>query len=85
MWHCRLGHPSSPVLKTLFPSIFKNDDSLKFNCELCVLSKHHQNVYPRRNRMSDSMFSIVHSDVWGHAPINPIGYRYFVTFIDDAS
>ena len=56
MQHCRLGHTSGPVLKTLFPSIFKNDDSLKFNCEVWVLSKHHRNADPRRNRMSDSMF-----------------------------
>ena len=84
-WYCHLGHPLGPILKTLFPSIFKNDDHLNFNCKVCFLSKHHRNVYPRRNRMSDSMFSTVYSDVWGPTPNTLVGYRYFVSFIDDAS
>ena len=29
-------------------------------------------------------FAIIHSDVWGPAPIStPLGARWFVTFIDD--
>ena len=65
--------------------MFKNDGNLHFDCEVCVLSKYYRSVYPRTNRKSNSLFSIVYSDVWGSAPNTPMGYLYFVIFIDDVS
>ena len=41
LWHLRLGHPSFPYLKHLFPSSFKNVDCSSFQCESCDLSKSH--------------------------------------------
>ena len=40
LWHNRLGHPSFPYLKTLFPSLFKNKDVNSFNFETCQFAKH---------------------------------------------
>ena len=35
---------------------------------------------------SESIFSLVHSDVWGPSGVSsPLGFRYFVSFIDDFS
>ena len=41
MWHLRLRHPTFPYLKRLFPSLFKNKNVPKFQCETCELSKYH--------------------------------------------
>jgi len=38
------------------------------------------------NKRATSSFALVHSDVWGLSRVmNPIGVKYFVTFIDDFS
>ena len=39
---------------------------------------------PRVNNGAYTPFELVHSNVWGPCPVvSPIGFRYFVTFIDD--
>ena len=40
--HCRLGHPSLPLLKKLCPQ-FHNVTSL--DCESCQFAKHHRFVF----------------------------------------
>lgn len=44
-WQCQLGHPSGLVLKSLFQSMFKNDDNLLFDCKVCLSSKRHCSVF----------------------------------------
>ncbi|KAL6315575.1 hypothetical protein AAG906_000880 [Vitis piasezkii] len=61
--HCRLGHPSLPVLKKLCPQ-FDNLPSL--DRESCHFAKHHRSsLGPRINKQAESLFELVHSDVWG--------------------
>ena len=82
--HCRLGHPSLPLLKKLCPQ-FSN--LLSLDCESCQFAKHHRLSYsPRVNKPASAPFQLVHSDVWGPCPVmSPTGFRYFVTFVDDYS
>jgi len=82
--HCRLGHPSLPMLKKLWPQ-FQNIPSL--DCESCQFAKHHRSsTKPRVNKRVESIFELVHSDVWGPCPIvSKTGHKYFVTFVDDFS
>ncbi|KAL6331587.1 hypothetical protein AAG906_011527 [Vitis piasezkii] len=78
--HCRLGHPSLPVLKKLCHQ-FENLPSL--DCESCHFAKHHRSsLGPRINKRAESLFELVHSDVWGPCPVTSKtglqkGYRCF--------
>ncbi|KAK2977888.1 hypothetical protein RJ640_022679 [Escallonia rubra] len=82
--HCRLGHPSLPVLKKLCPQFH---DISSVDCESCHFAKHHRSsLSPRVNKRVEFAFELVHSDVWGPCPIlAKSGFRYFVTFVDDFS
>ena len=82
--HCHLGHLPLPVLKKLYPQ-FHSLPSL--NCESCHFAKHHCSLLsPRVNKRAESIFELVHSNVWGPCPItSKTRFRYFVTFVDDFS
>ena len=61
--HCRLGHPSLPLLKKLYPQ-FSSLSSLE--CESCQFAKHHHlHSSPRVNKQASAPFELVHSYVWG--------------------
>jgi transposase InsO family protein len=82
--HRRLGHPSLDKLKVLVPHL----SHLKsLDCESCQLGKHVRVSFPSRvNKRSMSPFDIIHSDVWGPSRVSStLGYKYYVTFIDDFS
>jgi len=82
LWHKRVGHPSDKILKCLF-DFPKLDCS---SCEICNLGKHTKLPFKLSNCNSNEPFVLVHSDVWGPAPIDSYnGYKYFVIFIDDFS
>ena len=59
--HCRLGHPSLPLLKKIC-SQFSRVSSL--DCESCQFAKHHRPSFsPRVNKRASFPFELVHSDV----------------------
>jgi Integrase core domain/GAG-pre-integrase domain len=79
--HCRFGHPSDQVLNKLF---FYNLDSS--NCDVCKLAKQTRLPFSLSTSISEAKFELVHSDVWGPAPVDSYNhFKYFVTFIDDFS
>jgi len=49
--------------------------------------KHARSFFPGRvNKRAASPFALVHFDIWGPSRVvSCLGYRYFVTFIDDFS
>ena len=65
LWHLRLGHPSFPYLKYLYPELFKSVDCFSFQCETCYLSKSHKNSYISKPYIASKPFYLIHSDVWG--------------------
>ena len=84
LWHLRLGHPSFPYLKHLFPELFKGMDCSSFHCESCILAKNHRSTYLPKPYQASKPFYLIHSDVWGASKITTLsGKRWFVTFIDD--
>jgi hypothetical protein len=91
VWHKRLGHPNSHVLSTLLKSgLLGNKESssldVSFECTTCKLGKSKVLPFPNTASHATHCFDIIHSDVWGIAPvISHAHYKYFVTFIDDYS
>ncbi|KAK6796289.1 hypothetical protein RDI58_003990 [Solanum bulbocastanum] len=82
--HKRLGHPSLSKLQKMVPSL----SSLStLDCESCQLGKHTRATFSRSTEgRSESIFSLVHSDIWGPSRVSStLGFRYFVSFIDDYS
>ncbi|XP_070019307.1 retrovirus-related Pol polyprotein from transposon TNT 1-94 isoform X2 [Nicotiana sylvestris] len=82
--HCRLGHPSLSKLQKMVPSL----SSLStLDCESCQLGKHTRASFSRRvESHAESVFSLVHSDIWGPNRVSStLRFRYFVSFIDDYS
>ncbi|CAJ2666494.1 unnamed protein product [Trifolium pratense] len=86
LWHLRLGHPSFPYLKHLFPKLFRNKDISLFKCEACEFAKHHRSHFAIQPYKPSKLFSIIHSDVWGPNRTSTLSLKkWFITFIDDHS
>jgi hypothetical protein len=86
LWHNWLGHPSFRYLRCLFPELFTKFREADFQCETCIKAKSHRVSYPISLNQSATPFAIVHTDVWGPAPITiSSGARWFVTFVDDCT
>ncbi|XP_019438974.1 PREDICTED: uncharacterized protein LOC109344676 [Lupinus angustifolius] len=85
VWHSRLGHLSHKkmtIMQSVFPSI-KCNKSLD-PCEICHLAKHKKLPFNDSSSKSQSMFDLVHVDIWG--PISTpstFGHKYFLTIVDD--
>ena len=82
--HSCLGHLSLSKFRKLVPH-FSSLSS--HECESCQLGKHTRVLFPKRlDPRTKSHFELVHTDVWGPSrSTSTLGFRYFVTFIDDFS
>ena len=88
LWHSRLGHVSASRLKFLASKGHLGDLSTHdiSDCSGCKLAKFSALPFARSVSCSVAPFDLVHSDVWGPAPIaTKGGSRYYVSFIDDYS
>ena len=56
-------------------------------CEYCIYGKHKKVSFSKFARTSKAeKQQLVHSDVWGLAPVRSLGgSRYYATFIDDST
>lgn len=83
LWHCRLGHPSSNVLRHLVPSLNLNNNYVS---EGCQYGKQRRPCFKSfSNNKSSTFLSLIHYDVWISHVVSPAGFRCFITFIDDYS
>ena len=74
LWHSRLGHASSSWVQQLasrglLGSVSKDD----FDCTLCQLGKQPALSFNNSESISNSIFELIHSDVWGPSPVASIG------------
>ncbi|KAL4271633.1 hypothetical protein GQ457_13G009720 [Hibiscus cannabinus] len=86
LWHARLGHPSSQRMK-FFSELNKDVPSgILPDCETCHLAKQKRPSFPVSTSVSNSIFDLIHMDVWGPFPIKSLyGHSYFLTIVDDKS
>jgi hypothetical protein len=90
LWHQRLGHPSDRVLISAIPSLSScisvNNKHVQHHCKHCLIGKMHKLPFVPSQFQSTHPLELVHSDVWGPAPINSSnGYRFYLLFVDDYS
>ena len=86
LWHMRLGHPQRHVLHHVLDRLFVSPKLPLSNtfCKHCVMGKMTQLPFSSSTSCTKFPLEIVHSDVWGLAPIDSInGHRYYVIFVDD--
>jgi len=86
IWHMRLGHPSHKritILNRKFPFISL---PVNFDCDVCHLAKQRKLPFPNSTSYVDSVFDLVHMDIWGPCAVNSMnGDKYFLTIVDDHS
>ncbi|PKU70959.1 Retrovirus-related Pol polyprotein from transposon TNT 1-94 [Dendrobium catenatum] len=86
-WHNRLGHPN---IRTM-TMISNQNHTLQIpkpidNCTACKMAKSHRLQFPVSNSRSHVLLELLHSDVWGPAPITSYqGYKYYLLLLDDYS
>jgi transposase InsO family protein len=85
LWHKRLGHPHIAKIQH-FPNLGKFCNSESFDCKDCILGKMKRLPFQNRTFFSSRPLELIHSDVWGPAPvISKGGFVYYVIFVDDFS
>jgi hypothetical protein len=84
-WHARLGHPSPQVVQSILSlnNILCPQESTRFICNACQVAKSHQLPYLSSVHRTLAPLELIHSDVWGPAPVSVNGYKYYISFIDD--
>ncbi|GJY25695.1 ribonuclease H-like domain-containing protein [Tanacetum coccineum] len=80
MWHHRLGHPGSEVLRHLVSnnSISCNKEKPPVLCHACQLGKHVRLLFVHSDTVVTSCFDIIHSDVWTSPIMSLSGYKYYL-------
>ena len=74
LWHCRLGHPSSPVMSSNISTQ---------PCYVCPLAKFHRLPFSYSTQSASHPFEIVHCDFWGPCSMPSYdGFKYFLTLVD---
>ncbi|XP_071688300.1 uncharacterized protein [Rutidosis leptorrhynchoides] len=86
LWHSRLGHPSTHVLKILKDRIGVNPDSAGDVCEIFHKAKQSRDPFPLSDHTSSKIGDLIHLDVWGPYKVNSYGgFKSFLTIVDDNS
>ena len=93
LWHRRFAHLNVRDVHKLVQGdlvtgvTVKSKASMDPICEPCLAGKQHRVAVPKvALHRATQPLALVHSDVHGPLPVRSrLGYRYWITFIDDAS
>ncbi|KAH9625378.1 hypothetical protein KSS87_011449, partial [Heliosperma pusillum] len=82
--HQRLGHSSFEKLRHL-PG-YQVSKGTSFDCEICMISKHHKLPFATSSSHAAELFDLIHLDVWGPYRVRSLsGAKSFLTIVDDYS
>ncbi|GJX84979.1 ribonuclease H-like domain-containing protein [Tanacetum coccineum] len=86
-WHRRLGHPRDDVLRRLESRnlISCRKSKLSALCHACQLGKHAKLPFYNSKSLVDSVFEIIHSDIWTSPIPSESGIKYYAIFLDHFS
>ena len=57
--------------------------TLANSCIHCLHGKMHRLPFPSSRFVATSPFELVHTNLWGHAPLDSInGYKYYIIFVN---
>jgi hypothetical protein len=85
LWHYRLGHLSNSRMKLLanfIPSVSCTFESI---CTVCPLAKQHRLPFSSSTFVSQSLFDMIHCDIWGPFAVKSNNNSFFFTIVDDFS
>ena len=88
IWHNRLGHPHFRTLQHILKNLALplTHQLSYYVCDACCSSKSHKQPFKISLHKSTRPLELVHSDVWGPAPLTShFGFQYYVIFVDDYS
>jgi hypothetical protein len=86
-WHACLGHPSNQTVQSILclnNILYASESSLPV-CNACQLAKSHQLPYSTSLHHSHDPLELIFPDVWGPAPQSVMGFKYYISFVDDFS
>ena len=80
----KIGHPTRRIVsKIIKDHNLPISNSILSSCSSCHLGKLAKLSFTSVEHTTNALFQIVHSDVWGPAPIlSNLGFSYFVLFVD---
>ena len=90
----RLGHLNICAVKQLFKKnmvsgVTLSEKHLKSTpsiCKCCVKGKMQRSPLPKASTCKSEILELVHSDLWGPAPVMSLGRKfYFISFTDDSA
>jgi len=94
LWHCRMGHPGSHVLKRLdredlvagVPENLQKCEKCTTHCEICILGKQTKPAFSASTSIPERKLARIHLDTVGELPVKGLGgERYFLTAVDEWS
>lgn len=87
IWHHKLGHPSSKIMKHLADNHHIPIKSPTFpQCNSCQCAKSHNHLFSNHHLTSTKPLELIYSDVWGPTLVSSLdGYLYYVVFVDHFS
>ena len=93
LWHCCFSHLSHGCLKSLVEHKMVSDQMLPSDppasfvliCPVCLDGKQTQDSFPQTASCRSIPLELVHSNLHGPLPATVNGYKYWISFTDNAS